>query len=311
MTPGGAKLRVLGAAVLFSTGAAAIKAVSFSGWQVACLRSGVAAVALFALLPETRRRPNGKMLGIGLVYAFTLTSYVLANKLTTAASSIFLQSTAPLYILMLSPWLLKESVRRRDLLYMVALAAGLGCCFIGLEPATAISPNPFLGNVFAVLSGVGWALTMIGMRYLSKAGSALGKEGSAAVAAAWGNAFNFALCLFAAVPFAAAGSPDAAGWADWGIILYLGVFQIGLAYVFLTKALSKVPALEASLLLMFEPVLNPVWAWLVHDERPGSGSLAGGAVILLATLVKSWADARWPPPEAPPAPGGPGEPVPA
>lgn len=298
MTPGGAKLRVLGAAVLFSTGAAAIKAVSFSGWQVACLRSGVAALALFLLLPETRRRPNGKMLGIGLIYAFTLTSYVLANKLTTAASSIFLQSTAPLYILMLSPWLLQESVRRRDLLYMVALAAGLGCCFIGLEPPTAISPNPFLGNVFAVLSGVGWALTMIGMRYL-------GKEGSGAVAAAWGNTFNCVLCLFAALPFAAA------PWVDWGIILYLGVVQIGLAYVFLTKALSRVPALEASLLLMFEPVLNPVWAWLVHDERPGSGSLLGGAVILLATLVKTWADARWPPPEAPSAAGGPGEPVPA
>lgn len=298
MTPGGAKLRVLGAAVLFSTGAAAIKAVSFSGWQVACLRSGVAALALFAFLPETRRRPSPKMLGIGLIYAFTLTSYVLANKLTTAASSIFLQSTAPLYILMLSPWLLKESVRRRDLLYMVALGAGLGCCFLDLEPATAISPNPFLGNVFAVLSGVGWALTMIGMRYL-------GKEGSGAVAAAWGNAFNFALCLFVAFPFAAAAA------RDWGIILYLGVIQIGLAYVFLTRALSRVPALEASLLLMFEPVLNPVWAWLAHDERPGTGALAGGAVILLATLVKTWADARWPPPEAPAAPGGPGEPVPA
>jgi DME family drug/metabolite transporter len=292
MTPGGAKLRVLGAAVLFSTGAAAIKAVEFSGVQVACLRSGVAALALFALIPETRRRPNLKILGIGLVYAFTLTSYVLANKLTTAASSIFLQSTAPLYILILSPWLLKESVRRRDVLYMVALGAGLGCCFIGLDPPTAISPNPFLGNIFAVLSGVGWALTMIGMRYL-------GKEGSAAVAAAGGNAVNFALCLFAAVPFAAAGP------RDWGIILYLGVFQIGLAYVFLTKALSQVPALEASLLLMFEPVLNPVWAWLVHAERPSNGSLFGGAVILLATLVKTWADARWPPPETPAAPGAP------
>jgi drug/metabolite transporter (DMT)-like permease len=81
---------------------------------------------------------------------------------------------------------------------------------------------------------------------------------------------------------------------DWLLVAVLGVFQIALAYVFLLGGLKNVGAFEASLLLLLEPVLNPVWAWLVHGERPGSWSMAGGAVILLSTVVKSWLDARAP-----------------
>jgi DME family drug/metabolite transporter len=71
------------------------------------------------------------------------------------------------------------------------------------------------------------------------------------------------------------------------IIGYLGAFQIGLAYVFLTRAMRVVPALEASLLLMAEPALSPVWAALVHGERPGTLAILGGALILSATLART------------------------
>jgi drug/metabolite transporter (DMT)-like permease len=81
---------------------------------------------------------------------------------------------------------------------------------------------------------------------------------------------------------------------DWVMVASLGVFQIALAYVFLIRGLRQVTALEASLLLLLEPVLNPIWAWLVHGERPGAWSLTGGLVILLATLAKSAWDARRP-----------------
>ena len=79
---------------------------------------------------------------------------------------------------------------------------------------------------------------------------------------------------------------------DWLMLGYLGAFQIALAYVFLIRGLKHVPALEASLLLLLEPVLNPVWAWMVHGERPGPWSIAGGLLILMATLAKSAWDAR-------------------
>jgi drug/metabolite transporter, DME family len=275
------RLRVLGAAALFSTGGAVIKAIGLTGWQVASFRSGIAALALFLMMSDARRRPGWRDLLVGLSYAATMVLFVLSNKLTTSASAIFLQSTSPLYILLLGPLLLHERIRRRDVGLMLALAVGLTCVFVGLDPASQTAPNPLRGNVFALLSGISWATTVMGMRFL-------GRSGSAAMAAVWGNVFAFLLCLPMALPVAEVSALDA------GLLTYLGVFQIGVAYVFLTRAMSRVPALEASLLLLLEPVINPIWSWLVHGEQPSAWSLAGGGLILLATTVKTWADARRP-----------------
>ena len=96
-----------------------------------------------------------------------------------------------------------------------------------------------------------------------------------------GNALAFVVCSFFAVPFA----PGSA--QDWLLIVYLGVFQIALAYLLVTRAMPHVPAFEASIWLLVEPVLNPVWAFLVHGERPGAWALCGGALILAATVMKS------------------------
>jgi drug/metabolite transporter (DMT)-like permease len=280
-TPLASRLEVLAAAALFSSGGAVIKAVHLAGWQVAFLRSLVAAATLLVLMKEVRRRPNPKVLGVGLAFAATMILFVLANKLTTSASAIYLQSTAPLYVLLLSPWLLKERIRGRDVIFMAALAAGLGLFFVGFDPVSATAPNPKLGNVLAVVSGLSWALTVMGLRALGRGGESWGPAG-----AFWGNVFAALLCLPFAWPVAAARP------TDWLLLGYLGIFQIGFAYLFLIRGLVKVGAFEGSLLLLLEPVLNPLWAWMVHGERPGIWSIAGAAVILLATLLKSWADAR-------------------
>jgi drug/metabolite transporter, DME family len=280
-TPLVSRLEVLAAAALFSSGGALIKSIAFSGWQVASFRSVVAAATLFLLLREVRRRPTVRMLGVGIFYAATMVLFVLANKLTTSASAIFLQSTAPLYVLLLSPWLLHEKIRARDVLFMLTLAAGLGLFFVGFDPVSATAPNPKLGNVLALASGVTWALTIMGLRAAGRGGESWGPA-----AAFWGNIFAALACLPMALPVAQARP------TDWLLVACLGVFQIALAYFFLLRGIAKVSAFEASLLLLLEPVLNPVWAWLVHGERPGGWSLAGGAVILLATLVKGWIDAR-------------------
>jgi drug/metabolite transporter (DMT)-like permease len=276
-----ARLQVLAAAALFSSGGAAIKAVHLGGWQVACFRSAVAAATLFLLMPEARRRPSPRVLGVALAYASTLVLFVLANKLTTAASAIYLQATAPLYVLLLSPWLLRERIRSKDVVFMLALAVGLGLFFVGLDPVSATAPNPALGNLLGLISGGTWALTVMGLRALGRGG-----EPWAPAAAFWGNVFAAVACLPMALPIASSRP------ADWLLVLYLGVFQIGIAYFLLIRGLERVQAFETSLLLLLEPVLNPLWAWLVHGERPGAWSLAAGGVILLATLVKSWVDAR-------------------
>ncbi|HKV12126.1 MAG TPA: EamA family transporter [Thermoanaerobaculia bacterium] len=283
-SPLSARLRVLAAAALFSSGGAVIKAISFSGWQVASFRSGVAVIALFLLMPEARRRPSLKVLAVGFSYASTMILFVQANKLTTAASTIFLQSTAPLYVLLLSPWLLQEKVRPRDLVYMAVLGAGLALFFVGLDPVSATAPNPLLGNVLALLSGLFWATTIMGLRALGRRTEEGGSWGPAA--ALWGSVLAFTMCLPMALPVTQSRP------VDWLLVGFLGVFQIAIAYMFLLRGLENVRALEASLLLLGEPVLNPVWAWLTHGERPGAWSLAGGAVILLSTVVKSVLDTR-------------------
>jgi DME family drug/metabolite transporter len=272
------RMLLVAAATLFSTGGAAIKAASFTGWQMACFRSGVAAAALLTLLPEARRGWTWRVAPVGAAHASTLILFVLATRLTTSANAIFLQATAPLYLLLMGPWLLREPIRRSDIVFMAALAAGMSLFALGAERAVATAPNPHVGNVLGLASGLSWALTLAGLRWLSrqKAGSA----GMAAVTA--GNLMAFLAALPMALPVASV-SPSGVA-----VVLYLGVFQIGLAYVCLTRAVRHVTAFEATATLLLEPVLNPVWTWLIHGERPGAWPLAGGAVILCATLVNTW-----------------------
>lgn len=277
------RLQLLAAAALFSTGGAAIKATSLSGWQVASFRSGVAALTVLLLVPAARRLPDWRVLLVGAGYAATMVLFVVANKLTTAANTIFLQSTAPLYILLASPWLLREPIRRKDVVFMAVVGLGLLPFFLGTDTASATAPDPARGNVIAALSGVAWACTIMGMRWLGS--SSEGGE-SAFATVVVGNALAFLACLPLALPVAGAGP------ADWMVVGYLGVFQIGLAYLCLTSGIRHVPALEASTILLVEPALNPLWAWGVHGERPSVLALAGGLTILLATIAKTWWDGR-------------------
>jgi len=279
-----ARLQLVTAAVLFSTGGAAIKATSLTGGQVGSFRSGVPAVAVLLLLPAARRsiaHVSIATLAVGSAYAATLVLFVQANKLTTSANAIFLQSTAPIYLVMLGPWLLHERNRARDFLFMAVMALGLSLIFVGTEAPASTAPHVLQGNLVALASGLSWALTVGGLRWLERQHA----EGPSAVAAVvTGNAIACLVCLPFALPTGATGA------TDWLVILYLGVVQIGLAYAFVTAALRHIPALEASLLLLVEPVLNPVWAWLVHGERPGHWALVGGAVILAVTAVKARCD---------------------
>ncbi len=278
-----ARLELAAAALLFSTGGAAIKAAAFTGWQTASFRSGIAAVAILLIAPAARRGWSPRAVLVGCAYAACLTLFVLANRLTTAANTIFLQSTAPLYLLVLSPWLLKEPIRRQDLGFMAAVGLGLGLFFVSVEAPIATAPDPVTGNILALVSGFFWALTVCGLRWL---GAGDGLHGSAVAAVVSGNVTAFLVALPMALPLASPGA------ADWAMVIYLGVFQIAIAYLLVTSALRHIRALEASLILLIEPVLNPVWAWLFQGERPGRWALLGGAIILGATTLKGWFDAR-------------------
>jgi DME family drug/metabolite transporter len=289
LTQGRAELLVLLAAVLFSTGGAGIKVSAFSAAQVSAMRSGIAAVALLAW---TRRRVplSWNLLFVGAVYAVTLTLFVAATRLTTAANAIFLQSTAPLYLLALGPLVLKERFGRREVLFVGVIFAGMLICLQDSPPGTLTAPDPATGNLLAALSAVTWAVTLLCFRSIGRQSSSSDLGLSAALV---GNALAcvFTLPFALPLPFAAAG--------DWATLVYLGVVQIALAYVCLTAAIRVLPALDVSLLLLIEPVLNPVWTWLVRDEQPGRWTIFGGALILAGTALKAVLDARMPVHRAP------------
>lgn len=275
-----AVLRVVAAAVLFSTGGAAIKTAAFSGMQVASLRSGIAAAALL-LWARGRITWSWPTLGIATVYAATLLLSVTATKFTTSANATFLQSTAPLYIVLFAPLLLGERFRSRDLAYLAALAAGLAICFLQRPEATVTAPDPATGNMLGVISGFAWACTLMGLRWGERHGPHVGLS-----AVVVGNAMACVVGLPALSPLPSASA------GEWATMAYLGAFQVGVAYIFLTGAVAHLPALDLSLLLLLEPVLNPIWTWLVRGEQPGAWTLAGGAIIVVATAVKALSDSR-------------------
>ena len=266
---------LLAAALLFSTGGAAIKASTLTSWQVAGFRSALASAALLLFLPEARKGWNWRIVPVGLTSAATLLLFVCATKNTTSANAIFLQATGPLYILAAGPLLLNEKVRPQHLYTGVAMILGMLLFFFDATKATALAPNPTLGNLQAALSGATWGATVVGLRWLSKNYAG----GIAPVVLA--NVLTFFVTLPLAFPV------ERFAFHDALILLYLGVVQIALAYVLLTKAMKEVEALGASLILLAEPAWNPFWSWFVHGETPGAYALVGGGIILLASLANA------------------------
>ncbi|HVP61093.1 MAG TPA: DMT family transporter [Myxococcaceae bacterium] len=266
---------ILAAATLWSTAGAAIKLCGLSGWQINLGRSAVAALFLAALVPGARRRPDRSVGWVAVAYAFTVLLFVLANKATTSANAIFLQDTAPLWVLLLSPVLLHERPTQGELLSAPLFLVGLFLFFLD-----QLSPGQAVGNVVAVASGVAFALCILGLRKL-------GTRNVGAIV--WGNA----LAALMSLPMAMRGSLPTA--RDVGIVLFLGLFQLGASYALFARGVRHTPAVEASLLALVEPVLNPVWTYLLAGERPGPWAIRGGAIILVATLWRTlapWLESR-------------------
>lgn len=264
----GARLLILTAAFLWSTGGAAIKLSALNGWQLAGGRAFFALLTLAALLPETRRTPRGVGWLVALAYAATTVSFVLATTLTTAANAIFIQDCAPLFVLIGSPWLLGERPGRGELRSVPIYVGGLVLFF-----ADRLSTGQMLGNLVALGSGVAFASLIMGMRKL--------RDDGAMAAVAWGNG----LAVLVSLPLAVHGPVPR--MTDVGILVFLGVVQLGFAYAVFARGIKHVRAVEASLLLLLEPVLSSVWAALVAHEVPGPWARAGAALILFATVWRT------------------------
>jgi len=271
-------LLVLGAAMLWSTGGLFIKATHLSAFELSFGRSFLAAITI-AILTRGEGFGINRITAItSILYAALLILFVAATKLTTAANAIFLQYTAPVYVLILEPVFYKEKFRLRDLATVAACLAGMSLFFVG-----KLRPEDVSGNLLALASGVCFALFFLLMRH-SKA-----RDVNRASATIYGNLISVVICAPAFVGAIRRGITP----VDFACIAYLGIVQLGLAYLLFTSAMARgVRSIDASIIGYVEPVLNPLWVFLVIGERPSGWALVGGAIIIASVLVHTIGQAR-------------------
>jgi len=271
-------LLVLGAAILWSTGGLFIKATSLSAFELSFGRSLLAAITIAIVTRREGFGLNRISAVTSILYAVLLLSFVLATKLTTAANAIFLQYTAPVYVLILEPLFYKEKFRRRDLVTVAVCVGGMSLFFVG-----KLRPQDVKGNLLALASGVCFALFFLLLRH-SKA-----RDVNRASSAIYGNLIVVLIC--APAFFGAARRGISA--ADFARISYLGIIQIGCAYLLFTLAMARgLRSLDASIVGYIEPVLNPIWVFLFIGERPAGWAILGGAIIIASVLAHLLVSAR-------------------
>jgi drug/metabolite transporter (DMT)-like permease len=278
-------LLIAAAALLWSSGGIGIKAVDDAPLKVTFYRSLFAAVALFLLFgPKVWARRTWKSTPAFLIaiisYSACLTTFVVATKWTTAANAIFLQYAGVIWVLLLAPIVIGEAMRKHDVIAIAVAVAGMALFFVGQFEARGMS-----GNLMALLSSAFFAGLILALRFENQAAES---------AITWGNLVLAAVLL----PFVA--DDLRLSMRSLGVFVFLGLFQIGLAYVLFVRGLKFVTATQASLTGMLEPVANPIWVFLFLGERPSVYAVAGALVVLAAIGWHSVAAApvaEMPPPD--------------
>lgn len=270
-------LFVLAAAVLWSTGGLFIKWTSLSGLELSFGRSLLAAITVAIFTRHEGFGLNRVTAAASVLYAALLLLFVLATKETTAANAIFLQYTAPVYLLILEPLIYKEKFRRRDLIVVVACVIGMSLFFVG-----KLRPQDVTGNLLALASGFCFACYFLLLRH-SKS-----RAVNRASSVIYGNLLVVLICAPAGLRVI-----DELTFRDAFAVFYLGVVQIGLAYTLFTVAMARgVRSLDAGIVGYIEPILNPIWVFLALGERPTQWALIGGAIIVIAVIVHTLMEAR-------------------
>lgn len=268
---------ILMAALLWSTGGLFIKWNTLSAYEVTFFRCFF---AFFTVAYFTRKEGwgiNGVTVANSFLYAALLLCFVIATKMTTAANAIFLQYTSPVYMLIFEPIIFKERFRVFDLLIVLACLGGMSLFFVG-----KLNPNDVAGNLFALCSGVFMGFYFLLLRLPRS------QEVNRASSVIYGNLLLVILML----PFGVAAVPNLTA-KNLFAVTFLGIVQIGISYTLFTLGIARgARATDAGIVGYVEPVLNPVWVFLVIGEKPSNWAILGGSVIIIAvlthTLKRSW-----------------------
>ena len=269
------------AALCWSLGGVLIKSIDWPPMAIAGGRSAIAIPVILLCIGRPRFTFSRAQVGGALGYAGTVVLFVFATRMTTAANAIFLQYTAPVYVALIGRWYLGERASRIDWLVIAVALAGIALFFLDRLTIAGL-----WGNILALGSGLAFALVAL---FLRKE-----KAGSPIASIVLGNV----IVALAGAPFMFQ-APSLGEDGLWRLLL-LGAVQLGLPYVFYATAIKQVSALEATLILLLEPVLNPLWVMLALGERPGPWAIVGGLLVLSAVLGRGVMMMRTRPPMIPP-----------
>jgi drug/metabolite transporter (DMT)-like permease len=254
-------------AILWSLGGVLIKSIEWNPLAIAGGRSGIAVLVLGTFFPSLWRKISWKALPGALAYTATVTLFVFATKLTTAANAIFLQYTAPIYIALLGPWLLQERATRLDWALISLGLAGILLFFFDQLNLTGI-----LGVILALASGISYAFLAMALRRE--------RDGSPEAVVLLGNLLTLVVAAPAMFPV-----ENLTRNFPW--LLALGIIQLTIPYLTYSAAIRHVRALDAAIISFIEPILNPIWVLIVTHERASAWTLTGGAIVLSTSLIRS------------------------
>ncbi len=261
-------LAVVLTALLWSSGGLLIKLISLSSMQLSFFRCLIAAIVFAVIFRKKVLKVNKLAILNAIFYATVLTLFVIATKSTTAANAIFLQSTAPIYVLIFEPIITKTKWERINVITIAVCFIGMILFFTG-----ELSPGHLEGNIVALLAGVAFAAFFLGMRNNDK------EYQQSAIF--YGNIIVAVICI----PFIL--ELETISFSDLWMVSFLGVFQIAAAYAIFTYGIKRILAVEASIISMLEPVLNPVWVFLGYGEVPTTYAILGGIIIITAISMRT------------------------
>jgi drug/metabolite transporter (DMT)-like permease len=255
-------------AILWSSGGLFIKLISLDSMELSFFRCAIAAVVFALMFRKRVLKLNPLALLNSFAYAAVLILFVIATKTTTAANAIFLQSTAPIYVLIFEPLLTKTKWERINIITIVVCFLGMILFFMG-----DLTPGDIKGNIAALLAGVAFAAFFLGMKKNEP------QYGESSIF--YGNVIVALICI----PFIT--DMNSISVQDFAMVSFLGVFQIAFAYALFSYGLKRIIAVEASIISMFEPVLNPIWVFIGYGEVPSFYAIIGGIIIMTAITVRT------------------------
>ena len=260
-------LFILIAALLWSLGGVGTKFIPWQPLSIASIRGILAAIVLLCFRKGAKIHFTRSTICGALCVFTTTVLFMFANKLTTAANAIVLQYMAPVYVLIGVMLVQKKRPKWIDMITILLTFTGIILFFVD-----HLGSGKTLGDVLAILSGVSFA----GVFFFNDLPDSYPQDA---------NLIGCSLSMLL-LPFVFTDSAVVQGGSSpWIAAILLGIVQLGFAYYFFGKGISEVGPVSASIIAIVEPVLNPIWVFLLLQEKPGPLSIFGAAIVIFTILL--------------------------